>query len=80
MSIESRKIEFVQEFLKLQSEKSISKFEKILKTENKHSANRKVESISANELNVRIDKSLKDSKNGRLTEVNDLLTEIDKWS
>jgi len=80
MSIETRKIEFVQEFLKLQSEKSISKFEKILKTENKHSTNRKVESMSANELNVRIDKSLKDSKNRRLTEVNDLLTEIDKWS
>jgi len=31
MSIETRKIEFVQEFLKLQSEKSISKFEKTVK-------------------------------------------------
>jgi hypothetical protein len=38
---------------------------------------RKIEFV---QLNVRIDKSLKDSKNGRLTEVNDLLTEIDKWS
>ncbi|HMQ44352.1 MAG TPA: hypothetical protein PKD13_05130 [Mariniflexile sp.] len=33
MSIEARKIEFMKEFLKLQSEEAISKLEKILKKE-----------------------------------------------
>jgi hypothetical protein len=36
--------------------------------------------MSVQELNRRIDKSMEDSKNGRLTEANDLLAEIEKWS
>lgn len=32
------------------------------------------------ELNKRIDESMKDSKEGKLTEVNDLGAEIEKWS
>jgi hypothetical protein len=78
MNIEARKIEFVQEFFKLQSEKAISKFEKLIKKE--HSSLEKVESMTSVELNARIDKSLQDSKNGKLTEANDLLAEIDKWN
>jgi hypothetical protein len=35
MDLESRKIEFVQEFLKLQSEEVISKLEQLLKKEKK---------------------------------------------
>lgn len=34
--------------------------------------------MSALELNARIDKSMEDSKNGKLTEANDLLAEIEK--
>jgi hypothetical protein len=30
--------------------------------------------------NQRIDKSLDDSKKGKLTEINELISEIDKWS
>jgi hypothetical protein len=40
MNLEARKIEFVQEFLKLQSEEVISRFEKILNTETKMSEER----------------------------------------
>lgn len=35
MNIEARKIKFVQEFLKLQSEEAISRLEKILSKEKK---------------------------------------------
>lgn len=35
MNIEARKIEFIQEFLKLQSEEAISKLEEILRKEKK---------------------------------------------
>lgn len=80
MNIEKRKIEFIQEFLKLQSEEAISKLEKILRKEKNHSDNRKVEPMSIRELNRRIDKSMEDSKNGRFTEANDLLDEIEEWS
>ncbi|PKP25926.1 MAG: hypothetical protein CVU03_06240 [Bacteroidetes bacterium HGW-Bacteroidetes-2] len=78
MNIEARKIEFVQEFFKLQSEKVISKFEKLLQKE-KNAVDSKVESMPALELNARIDKSLEDSKNGKMTNAENLLVEINKW-
>tara|TARA_R110002110_G_scaffold125814_1_gene304122 strand:+ start:311 stop:553 length:243 start_codon:yes stop_codon:yes gene_type:complete len=80
MNIEARKIEFIQEFLKLQSDDTISKLEKVLLKEKNESDNRKVKPMSARELNKRIDKSMEDSKNGRLTEASDLLAEIEKWN
>lgn len=80
MNLESRKISFVQEFLKLQSDEVISKFENILMIEKNQNIQRKSESMSAEELNKRIDIAMEDSKNGRLTEANDLLAEIEKWN
>lgn len=79
MDLQSRKIEFVQEFLKLQSEEAISRLEKLLRIEKKWDKNR-LEPMTVQEFNARIDKSMEDSKNGRLTEVNDLLEEIEKWN
>ena len=38
MNLEARKVEFVQEFLKLQSEEAVSRLEKILRKEKKASA------------------------------------------
>jgi len=80
MNIEARKIEFIQEFLKLQNEEAILKLERLLKKEKSHSGNRKIEPMSVEEFNQRIDKSMEDSKNGRLTDANDLLSEIEEWS
>lgn len=80
MNIEARKIRFKQKFLNLQSEDVISKLEKVLQKESKHPENKKAEPFSDRELNNRIDKSMDDSKNDRVTEVNDLLDEIDKWT
>ena len=79
MNLEARKIEFVQEFFKLQSEKAILKFERLLKKEKEHSLLEKGEPMPSVKLNARIDKSIQDSKNEKLTEANDLLAEIDKW-
>ena len=60
MDLQSRKIEFVQEFLKLQSEEVISQFENLLKKKTLKS-----EPMSVTELNFRIDKSENDFKNGK---------------
>lgn len=79
MDLQSRKIEFVQEFLKLQSEEAISRLEKLLKIEKKWDGN-DLEPMTVKEFNDRIDRSMEDSKNGRLTKVNDLLSEIEKWT
>jgi len=80
MDLKSRKIEFVQEFIKLQSEEAISRFEKLLKKEKKKVNNSDFEPMAVEEFNERIDKSMKDSKADRVTEVNDLLAKIKTWN
>ncbi len=79
MDLQSRKIEFVQEFLKLQSEEAISRLEKVLKKEKKITRIKDLEPMTLDQFNKRIDKSLKDSREGKLTEASDLLSEIEKW-
>ena len=74
MDLQTRKIEFVQEFLKIQSEEAIGRLEKLLKKEkkNKHS-----DSMSAEELNKRIEKSESDFKNNRFKSTSDLLAKYE---
>jgi glutamine amidotransferase-like uncharacterized protein len=73
MELEARKIEFIQEFLKLQSEEVISKFEKILKKE-KTSSNDYIENpMTKEKLNNRIEKSESDFKNKRYKKTAELL-------
>ncbi len=80
MDLEARKIEFIQEFLKLQNEEAILRLEKVLKKVKKLSGNKEIQPMSITEFNKRIDKSMKDSIEGKLTEVNDLMADIEKWS
>lgn len=79
MDLQSRKIEFIQEFLKLQSEEAISRLEKLLNIEKRWDGNDLVP-MTVEEFNERIDKSMEDSKNGKLTEVDQLLSEIERWT
>ena len=60
MDIQTRKIAFVQAFLKLQNEELVSLFENILSSETKN----EFESMTVSELNERIDQSEKDFENG----------------
>ena len=80
MDLQSRKIEFVQEFLKIQSEEVISRLEKILRKNSKSSMQDNFIPMSIEEFNSRIDKSMEDSKNGRLIEASELKAKIDKWN
>lgn len=74
MDIQTRKIEFIQEFLKIQSEELISHLESVLKSKTED-----FNPFSLEELNERIDKSMDDSKNDRVTKTSDLLSEIKQW-
>jgi hypothetical protein len=73
MNLEARKIEFVQEFLKLQSEEAISRLEKILRKEKKASDERIFEAMTQEELNKRIDQSESDFRNNRFKNSSELL-------
>ncbi len=77
MNLEARKIEFVQEFLKLQSEEAVSRFEKILKKEKNASDERVFEPMNQDELNKRIDKSESDFRNNRFKSSSELIAKYE---
>jgi len=74
MDLQTRKIEFIQEFLKIQSEEAIERLESLLKRENK---NKQVDLMSAEELNIRIEKSELDFKNKRYKSTSELLAKYE---
>ena len=78
MDLDTRKVIFLRDFLKLESEKAISQFEKLLKKEIKEDS--ELIPMSIAEFHKRIDDSLDDSKNERITDVDELISEIEKWS
>lgn len=74
MDLQTRKLNFIQDFLKLESEKAIAQFEKLLQKETSSPT------MSRKEFKRRYEASNEDSKNGRVTEAQDLISEIEKWS
>ena len=80
MDLQSRKIQFVQEFLKLQSEEVVLRLEKLLRQETTSAMENEFKPMTMEEFNDRIDKSMEDSKNGRLIQATDLKAKIDKWN
>ena len=79
MDLQTRKISFIQEFLNFQSEEIILRFENLLKKEKKKITSDKLEPMTLEEFNRRIDTSVEDSNNDRVTEASELLSEIEKW-
>ncbi|AJR03378.1 hypothetical protein [Siansivirga zeaxanthinifaciens] len=77
MNLEARKIEFVQEFLKLQSEEAVSRLEKILRKEKNASNERIFEPMTQEELDKRIDKSESDFLNNRFKSSSELLAKYE---
>lgn len=81
MDIQSRKIKFIQAFLKLQNEETILELEKTLKKKlSKSTSSENRSSMSINEFNERIDQSMSDSENGHLTKASDLKAKMEKWN
>lgn len=80
MDLQTRKLEFIKDFLKLTSEEAVIKFERLLKKQKKSDFEEDHSPMTLEELNSRIDRSMEDSKEGRLTDSKELQSEIDKWS
>ncbi|AWK06876.1 hypothetical protein HYN56_22660 [Flavobacterium crocinum] len=73
MDLQTRKIEFVKEFLKIQSEELISQLENLLKSKDISDDNDFFKPMSIEEFNNRIDQSEDDFKNGRYKTTSQLL-------
>ena len=76
MDLQTRKIEFIKEFLAIQSEEAIARLEELLSTERKTTAQLD-DSMSSVELNNRVEQSEKDFKNNRFKSADDLLTKYE---
>ncbi len=77
MNIETRKIEFVQAFLNLQSEELISQFEKLLKKSKQ--VEKELKPFTIEELHERIAKSEEDFENGRFKTQEELEKISSNW-
>jgi hypothetical protein len=79
MDLQTRKITFVQEFLRLQNEEIIGTLETILRKKKLDLYELNQKPMSLEKFNAEIDQALEDSNNGRLTKATDLKEKIKKW-
>ncbi len=80
MDIKTKKLHFVQEFLKINDENIIDKLDKTLKSERTKFLKKKIKALNNKEFNNLIDQAESDSENERITSTTDLIKEIDSWS
>lgn len=79
MDLESRKLSFIQEFLRVQNEDIISGLEAFLKKRKTELFESNLKPMSLKQFNKEIDQALEDSKNGRVISVVDLKAKVQKW-
>ncbi len=72
MDLQTRKITFVQEFLRLQNEEIISGLENFLRNKKAEQFEKTLEPMSIEQFNLEIDQSMKDSDEGRIISAMDL--------
>ena len=79
MDLETKKIRFLREVLRLNNDKIIDKLEKVLHQERKKTRDNEPEKMSIEEFNSMIDIAEDDSKNDRLYNAGNILKDIDEW-
>jgi len=79
MDLQTKKLNFVQEFLRIKSEEIVDKLEKVLKSERKKEYEKDLSPMTHDEFNRIIDSAESDSINGRLTSAADLKKDVDTW-
>ena len=79
MDIQTRKINFVQEFLRIRNIKLIEKLERILLEEKAKDYEEKLRPYNIDSFNQMIDKSIDDAKQGNIVEARELKESVKKW-
>lgn len=79
MDIQTRKINFVQEFLRLRNIKLIEKLEKILLEDKAKDYEANLKPISIDNFNKMVDKSIEDAKQGYVIDARELKESVKKW-
>lgn len=79
MDIQTRKINFVQEFLRLRNIKLIDKLEKILLEDKARDYEANLKPLSIDSFNKMIDKSIEDANQGNVVSARELKESVNKW-
>ncbi|NCT09800.1 MAG: hypothetical protein GW772_06945 [Flavobacteriia bacterium] len=80
MDLETRKISFVQEFLRLQNEEIVSGLENFLRKRKTELAEKNFKPMTMEQFNSEIDQALEDSSNERMIKATELKAKIKKWN
>jgi hypothetical protein len=79
MDLQTRKIQFIQEFLKYANTNILDKFEEMLKQERNKEFEKKIEPMTIKEYEHRVEKAFDDVKNNRVRSAKTLKAEIATW-
>ncbi|MGD0755164.1 MAG: hypothetical protein ABR927_08905 [Bacteroidales bacterium] len=79
MDIQTRKINFVQEFLRIRNIKLIEKLEKILLEDKAKDYEANLKPMNIDNFNKIIDKSISDAKQGNVVNARELKESVKKW-
>jgi len=79
MDLQTRKIQFIQEFLRLANDNIIGKFEKMLQQERRRIEKQDTSPMTMDQYEQRINNASDDLKNNRVTSAKKLKKEIASW-
>ena len=79
MDLQTRKIQFIQEFLKYANTSILAKFEEMRKREREKVFEKAIKPMTLKEYEQRIDKAFEDVKNNRVKNARKLKKEIATW-
>jgi len=79
MDLQTRKIQLIQEVLRVKSIEVIEKLEKTLFQEKEKMLTKELNPMSLEEFNSIIDSAEEDSANNRLYNAGEILNDIDSW-
>jgi hypothetical protein len=79
MDLQSRKIQFIQEFLKYANSSILDKMEELLRQERNKEFEKEIKPMTLGEYEHRIDTAFEDVKNNRIKSVRQLKNEIATW-
>ena len=79
MTVEARKLHFIEEFLKVTDENIISQMERLLRNEKREQQENSLQPMNLNEFKHIIDKAREDVEQGRVISHENLKQEILSW-
>jgi flagellin-specific chaperone FliS len=79
MDLQTRKIHFIREVLRIKNEDIIKKLETMLHQERKKSIDIDLNSMTAEEFNALIDSAENDSENDNIHNAGEILNDLDTW-